>query len=293
MSIQHVSAVLDSRHTKLTGCRKLVLVTLANRTDAQGKCWPSQQLIADECGISVRTLSDHLKGLEEDGFITRTTKHLGKGNGSRTSYAIQLQKLVVAPEDIAHAEVAPAELAHAIYVGCTGSSPRVTNLQEPSVTIEAKASIVGELPISQPSKRDPKGSRLSEDWVLPDDWLSEAQSIAVKSNQFLTPHEVRHEADKFRDYWHSKPGAAGRKTNWLATWRNWVRSALERRPARNAPGHNGSHANGEHRGGSIADAAIRARLRRENGNGVHLDGGRRSDVPSEAPVIDGQYRLVG
>lgn len=29
---------------------------------------------------------------------------------------------------------------------------------------------------------------------------------------------------RFADYWHSVPGAKGRKANWLATWRNWVRS---------------------------------------------------------------------
>jgi hypothetical protein len=27
----------------------------------------------------------------------------------------------------------------------------------------------------------------------------------------------------FRDYWHDKPGAGGRKVNWLGTWRNWCR----------------------------------------------------------------------
>jgi len=28
---------------------------------------------------------------------------------------------------------------------------------------------------------------------------------------------------KFRDYWTAKPGKAGTKLDWLATWRNWVR----------------------------------------------------------------------
>ena len=28
---------------------------------------------------------------------------------------------------------------------------------------------------------------------------------------------------KFRDYWSAKPGKAGTKLDWLATWRNWVR----------------------------------------------------------------------
>lgn len=128
MSIQHVACVLDCRDTRITGTRKLVLITLANRSDDKGKCWPSQDLIGGECGISVRAVSDHLKALEADGFITRKTQHLGKGNGSRTTYTLHLDELKVAPEDFADAEV-----AHANSVGCTGSTPRVTNLQEPTL----------------------------------------------------------------------------------------------------------------------------------------------------------------
>tara|TARA_R110002020_G_scaffold266625_1_gene481665 strand:+ start:77 stop:931 length:855 start_codon:yes stop_codon:yes gene_type:complete len=134
MSIQHVASVLDCRDTRMTGTRKLVLITLANRSDEKGKCWPSQDLIAGECGISVRAVSDHLKALEADGFITRKTQHLGKGNGSRTTYTLHLDELKVAPEDFADAEVAPAS-----FVGCTGSTPRVTNLQEPTTnTLSAR-----------------------------------------------------------------------------------------------------------------------------------------------------------
>ena len=29
---------------------------------------------------------------------------------------------------------------------------------------------------------------------------------------------------QFRDYWVAQPGAKGSKTDWLATWRNWVRT---------------------------------------------------------------------
>jgi hypothetical protein len=32
-------------------------------------------------------------------------------------------------------------------------------------------------------------------------------------------------AERFADYWRAVPGAKGRKTDWLATWRNWVRNS--------------------------------------------------------------------
>lgn len=36
------------------------------------------------------------------------------------------------------------------------------------------------------------------------------------------------ETHKFVDYWRSKPGVAGVKLDWPATWRNWMRTASER-----------------------------------------------------------------
>jgi hypothetical protein len=136
------------------------------------------------------------------------------------------------------------------------------------------------------------GSRLDPDWALPDDWLTDASDIAFKAKQPFSEQEIRNEADKFRDYWHGRAGAAGRKLDWRATWRNWVRSCVERRQiARNAPGSHGPRANGQHGGSSIADAAIRRHLARQNGNGVPDDRGRH-DVPAEGDVIEGQLRLV-
>lgn len=62
-----------------------------------------------------------------------------------------------------------------------------------------------------------KGSRLPADWVLPDDWRAWAQ--AERSDL-----DVTKTAADFADYWHAKPGKDGRKSDWLATWRRWVRN---------------------------------------------------------------------
>ena len=62
----------------------------------------------------------------------------------------------------------------------------------------------------------PNGSRLPTDWSLPDDWALWAKEARPE----LNPHET---AQRFADYWHGVAGAKGRKADWLATWRNWVR----------------------------------------------------------------------
>ncbi len=64
-----------------------------------------------------------------------------------------------------------------------------------------------------------KASRLSEDWVLPMDWGEWAVS------QGWAETTVRTEAEKFRDFWVSKPGKDGTKLDWKATWRNWMRNS--------------------------------------------------------------------
>jgi hypothetical protein len=43
------------------------------------------------------------------------------------------------------------------------------------------------------------------------------------------PTTNRADHDAFVDYWRGRPGAGGRKLDWIATWRNWMRREHERR----------------------------------------------------------------
>lgn len=83
--------------------------------------------------------------------------------------------------------------------------------------------------------RDPIGTRLPDDWGLSDelfDWsVSEARA---------PPDRIEAEVPRFRDYWRSKPGKDGRKSDWDATWRNWLRKAMEN-------GHGGRNGGGQQR----------------------------------------------
>lgn len=63
--------------------------------------------------------------------------------------------------------------------------------------------------------RDARATRLP-DQDLPDAWRDFCQT----ERPDLVPDQTY---AKFRDYWTAKPGKAGTKLDWLATWRNWVR----------------------------------------------------------------------
>ena len=74
----------------------------------------------------------------------------------------------------------------------------------------------------QPVVKATKGSRLSADWVLPEDW----ESWARQERPDLNPQKV---GEQFKDFWIAKAGAQGVKLDWLATWRNWVRNQRQER----------------------------------------------------------------
>lgn len=68
---------------------------------------------------------------------------------------------------------------------------------------------------SSPSRARDTGTR------LPDDFTVTPAMAAWARDKTPTCGTGDHEA--FCDYWRSQPGAKGRKTDWAATWRNWMR----------------------------------------------------------------------
>lgn len=78
---------------------------------------------------------------------------------------------------------------------------------------------------SKPKSRA-TATRLPSDWVL----SHEDYQFCEKERPDLKPETV---ADQFRDYWIAQPGAKGRKLDWPATWRNWVRNQRQDRQPQN------------------------------------------------------------
>ena len=74
------------------------------------------------------------------------------------------------------------------------------------------------LPITHNTvKSSTRGSRLSTDFCLTEDW----KDFCQQDRPDLNPSKV---FETFKDYWVAKAGQQGVKLDWFATWRNWVRS---------------------------------------------------------------------
>lgn len=67
-----------------------------------------------------------------------------------------------------------------------------------------------------------QGSRLPEDW-------NPSECLWSWGKEKLSEPVLRFETAAFKDFWHAKPGASGKKLDWDKTWKNWVREAVRRR----------------------------------------------------------------
>lgn len=98
--------------------------------------------------------------------------------------------------------------------------PRTTN-QEPETSNQLVIAAQGctAVAIAPATKSKTTGSRLDTNWQLP------RQLGEWALGEGLTEQQIRLEADKFRDHWIAQAGAKGRKADWPATWRNWIRNS--------------------------------------------------------------------
>ncbi len=102
-------------------------------------------------------------------------------------------------------------------------------------------------------KQTGRGSRLEADWQPP----AEAWDFGRRLG--LDEREVADELDRFRDYWIAKPGKDGRKLDWWATFRNWLRRTADDRAR--GPGRAGGSSGGRDRPGIASVVAAVNRIR--------------------------------
>lgn len=75
--------------------------------------------------------------------------------------------------------------------------------------------------------RPKKAERRGE--FLRADWKPSPADIQFAHDKGMTAERIASSAATFRDYWLARGGNIAAKRDWSATWRNWVRSEIERR----------------------------------------------------------------
>lgn len=112
---------------------------------------------------------------------------------------------------------------------------------EPDADLNEPGTYQGPLPSPPlPVKEDPpslrSGPPRKRGQRIPDDFAVTPEMV-VWARDRVPLVDGRLETEKFINYWQAATGRGATKRDWVATWRNWMLSADERRPAgRASPG---------------------------------------------------------
>jgi hypothetical protein len=205
-SLVPIEVAADDRLTKTD--LRVLLAILSFRNKKTNLCCPRRDAIAERTGLPICKISTSTTHLVELGWLEKS------GSGGRSSPSHYEFRFPDHFEDTVTDSVTVTE----------------------SVTKTVTDSVRGKEQTREQRKETPygvsknpaekRGERLTLE-TMPEAW-----------RQFCHDERPGLDADRvfarFRDYWIAQPGAKGRKIDWSATWRNWVRN------------ENGGKGNGPH-----------------------------------------------
>lgn len=209
MSAEAVTVVLH--HSRAEGTAKLVLWGIANHHSDAG-AWPSIATLAKYAAVSERRVQQIIRDLAELGEIAIDEQGgLGQGQYKTNRFHILIQ----CPTD------------------CDGSLNHRTGVKSGTPGVKSSA-IRGEIPgqsgvkpVSPELNKEPNKNLMLTSSRLPEDWQPRQEDVLLMKEHFPSL-DLKLETHAFRDYWRSVAGAKGRKSDWDATWRNWIRNTYKR-----------------------------------------------------------------
>lgn len=208
---------------------KFVLLLLADYAGTDYSCYPSVRKLAEVAEMGESTVRAATKLLAELGLIRVFYRH--KSSGLRRSCRYQL--LVDGAETME-----PDADDWASYRQISADDHRQDLADDPPDLSGSTRQDLADIPTREPSlKSEPPALTPAERAVratrIPDGFQpTEEMRAWFVAEQLPAVIDGRVEHAKFVDYWTACPGAKGRKLDWPATWRNWMRTAAERAPRR-------------------------------------------------------------
>lgn len=223
-----IEAINWAKKQRVSPTQKLVLLVLADCADSDGLAFPSMSYLEEVTGLSDKAIRNAKRAMMSAGFLVKEGW-------------MRLNDIRLAMADISEKteprSVKPVRRSRNTEPRSASpkTEPRSVTAEPASIETEPR-SAVPEPPIttnnhhSIPPTPQPKKSTASKrGHRLPDDWQPSQELIDYATERNLDPQR---EAEDFRDYWHSKPGAGGVKLDWNATWRTWCRRSADRQQQR-------------------------------------------------------------
>ncbi|CAN7518675.1 helix-turn-helix domain-containing protein [Pararhizobium sp. LjRoot235] len=169
---------------------------------ATGDCFPMQETIIAETGLSERTVRNAITSLCACGWLWIERTGSRKRGRPKNHYRF-------AGRDYRQPDAAKADATTGIPARMYRQSDAGTSL------IEHFGKGNTEKEEARKHATTERGTRIPENF---------SPDIAVALSEGMSSQEARRSAANFVDYWKGRPGAAGRKLDWAATWRIWARN---------------------------------------------------------------------
>lgn len=186
------------------------------------------KIISDALGVPLRTiqrlkLDIAMSANDATGGVFEDAKSAKCATGGVLGSATSAMDGVL---ENANSATGGVESAKCAMGGANGASPIVgSNILYLSKTSNTVGVAAAEPP---PTRKQARGSRLPEEWVLPEAWRDWALTNCPASSHAA----VEREALKFANYWQAKSGSGATKLNWFKTWQNWCLTAFSTAPVR-------------------------------------------------------------
>ncbi|MHD0031341.1 helix-turn-helix domain-containing protein [Corynebacterium diphtheriae] len=200
--------------------------------------------IAEALEVSAGTIRRALEELEDAGYLVRSQSKGSDGRFNVVEYTIfsepapgsRAPRKAGKPADTVCTNMATGDdqQKQGVSAGqteCTNLTPLIRTIKtkknppKPPTGVSAPKGgdgPTGELAIIEPAAPAKAAPESSRGCFLPDGWEPDREVINAMQAEF--PHlNLWQEHQVFVDYWRGVPGARGRKRDWNATWRNWIR----------------------------------------------------------------------
>ncbi|RRD59532.1 helix-turn-helix domain-containing protein [Leucobacter sp. OH1287] len=234
---------------------RIILFCLADWADETGICFPTRRLIAEVAMCSVSTVKRAIERFETLGIVARATRYAGKGRQTSNKYQLNMKRVdfrANGDETLAPVLDDSEPVENSTGEGFTLDDPgEGFTLDEPpsegegftlddpgeGFTLDEPGNIPKGIlrpqnetpPFSAREKsRTPKNKKPTtrQGTFLAEGWTPKPETID-RMRAECPNVDLQREHQVFTDYWAGVSGARGRKRDWDATWRNWIRRASQ------------------------------------------------------------------
>ena len=196
-------------HSRSRHGARLVLLAIADCASGDGgNAWPSNAELQRKAGLGERAVQSAIGELAKLGEL-EVRYNDGPGGCNRYRVIMGDPRNICTPAESAPPQISqePPQILHPP----PAESAPVTVL-EPKANQHQKTSSSGAA----------RGARIPDDFAVTADMADWARREAAG---LIAAGRGKSETDRFVDYWRSVAGTKGRKLDWIAVWRNWMRRA--------------------------------------------------------------------